>query len=122
MRTISLLSALIIFIISCGDNIFLKNQTRPGGYAMGERIELRFSSTRVENPPDSLDVVVIEEKTKFRYEARAGLRGCEQTCEYAMTWDGRKPDASWPSGGRYRVYASWNEKVYSDTVQFGLAD
>jgi hypothetical protein len=108
--------------LSCVDRAFLKNQTRPGGYAMGEKIDLRFISNRVNNPPDSIAVFVLENNTKFLYSTWAARTDCDSACHYSVAWDGRKPDGRWPAGGRYQVYAKLSEELYSDTVTFGLAD
>jgi hypothetical protein len=122
---VSSLAAILLLAaiaLSCASRPFLKNQTRPGGYAMGEKVELRFLTNRVENPPDSIAVFVLENNTKFQYSIWAGRERCDSTCQYGIAWDGRKPDGSWPAGGRYLVYAKLNDEIFSDTVQFGLAD
>jgi hypothetical protein len=116
-----MLAGLLIFI-SCANRTFFKNQTRPGGYAMGEKVEFRFLTNHVENPPDSVAVFVLENNTKFLYSVWAAREQCDSICQYDVIWDGRKPDGSWPAGGRYLVYAKLSDEIFSDTVQFGLAD
>jgi len=113
---------LALALLSCANRLALKNQTRPGGYAMGEKIELRFSTNVVENPPDSIPVFLLEINTKFQYSIRAARTECDSVCLYDAVWDGRKPDGSWPVGGRYQVYAKLSDEIVSDTVQFGLGD
>lgn len=122
MRYFAVIIAVAI-MVSCGDKAFLKNQTTPGGYALGEKVELRFATDRTENAPDSIMAYVIEKKTDFRYSLGVGKVGCDKVCEYRGIWDGRKPDGRWPAGGRYQVYAVMEDgNVYSDTVQIGLGD
>jgi hypothetical protein len=118
---------LIIFsglIAGCQGRTFIKNQTHPGGYAIGEKIELRFAANKSEYPPDSVAVFVLEKKSDYRYAIWAKLVGCDDVCEYKVIWDGRKDDGSWPMGGRYLVYGSIDADtpVYSDTIQIGLGD
>jgi hypothetical protein len=115
---------LLSLLGSCGNKVFLKNQTKPGGYAMGEKVQLRFASDKIKNQPDSIEVFVIEKKTGYRYSVWAQKAGCDDACEYKAIWDGRKPDGSWPSGGRYFVFGSLNgdPDIPSDTVEIGLGD
>ncbi len=121
-----LLPAILLLSLSasCREKYEITNNTRPGGYALGERISLKFSLSGNDDFPDSLSVHVLEKKTGYTYLARA-LRGeCDDVCHYECIWDGRKPDGSWPAGGRYLVcaFAELNGMVYSDTVLIGLAD
>jgi hypothetical protein len=108
--------------VACDEKMYLKNQTRPGGYALGEKIRLSFETASMEIPPDSIAVFVFETKTKYKYAIKAGLKECNSICEYAVIWDGRKPDGGWPLGGRYLVFAGLGDEIYSDTVEIGLAD
>jgi hypothetical protein len=123
MKSITFL-ILISLLGSCGNKAFLKNQTKPGGYALGEKVPLRFATDKIKNPPDSIKVYISEKKTSYRYSVWAQKVGCDNTCEYKAIWDGRKPDGSWPSGGRYFVYGSLrgNPDTPSDTVEIGLGD
>lgn len=120
------LSALIIAfsILACDKDATLSNDTRPGGYAMGEKVSLNFSLPELNNPPAFIAVSVLEKKTNFIYSLRARLESRENVCRYACIWDGRKPDGRWPEGGPYLIYATAELKqtVYSDTVEIGLAD
>ena len=111
-------------LVSCRGKHEMTNNTRPGGYALGERISLRFSLTGNGGFPDSISVHILEKKTGYTYLARALQGKCNDICRYECIWDGRKPDGSWPAGGRYLVYAfaELNGMVYSDTVLIGLAD
>ncbi len=118
--TISILATMLT--LSCADRKFLKNQTRSAGYAMGENVELKFATNRAANPPDSIAVFVLENKSKYQYSTWATLTGCYSVCLYSVIWDGRKIDGNWPAGGRYLVFAKLGEDIFSDTVQFGLAD
>ncbi len=122
----SALSTLIIAfsILACDRDPTLSNDTRPGGYAMGEKVSLEFSLPELNNPPPSIEISVLEKKTSFIYSLRAKLENRENACRYACIWDGRKPDGRWPEGGPYLVYATAELKqtVYSDTVEIGLAD
>lgn len=120
------LSALIIAfsIFACDKDPTLSNDTRPGGYAMGEKVSLKFSLPELDNAPSSIEVSVLEKKTNFIYSLRAKLENRENACRYVCIWDGRKPDGRWPEGGRYLVHATveFKQTVYSDTVEIGLAD
>jgi len=111
-------------LLTCRQETTLHNQTRAGGYAMGENILLRFALSGIDNPPDSIDVSIWEKKTDYIYFLRAELDSCDTLCGYSLLWDGRKPDGRWPAGGRYLVYAKAELKhiVYSDTVAIGMAD
>ncbi len=122
MRIIAVIFLAIMPMISCSGRAFLKNQTRPGGYALGEKVELKFLTNRVDPPPDSIAVFVLENNTKFEYSAWAARGACDSTCQYSVFWDGRKPDGRWPAGGRYLIYAKLSDDIYSDTVQIGLTD
>jgi len=109
---------------ACENRPNLINNTRPGGYAMGENVPLRFSLTRIKNPPDSIEAQVIEKKTGYIYAIWADRGDCDDTCRYSCIWDGRKLDGRWPSGGHYLVYAiaEIEPAIFSDTVEIGLAD
>ncbi len=111
-------------LVSCRGKHEMANDTRPGGYAMGERISLEFSLSGNDGFPDSISVQILEKKTGYTYLARAMRGKCNDICRYEYSWDGRKPDGSWPAGGRYLVYAfaDLNGMVYSDTVLIGLGD
>jgi hypothetical protein len=124
MKKIAVILTLCGLLTGCQGREFIKNQTRATGYAIGEKIELRFVSSKSETPPDSIAVFVLEKKSDYRYETWAPLQGCGDVCEYKVVWDGRKDNGSWPMGGRYLVYASFDADtpVYSDTVQIGLGD
>lgn len=124
MKYMLLLISLMAIVYSCENGHRLSNTTRPGGYAMGERIVLQFSLPKSGDPPDSIDVEVLERKTGYTYSLQAGLEDCPTVCRYVCVWDGRKPDGQWPAGGPYLVYATAKLKrtVYSDTVEIGLAD
>jgi hypothetical protein len=124
MKKIVVILTLCGLFSGCQGRAFIKNQTRAAGYAIGEKIELRFASNKSQVPPDSIAVFVLEKKSDYRYETWASLQGCDDVCEYKAVWDGRKDDGSWPMGGRYLVYASFDSEtpVYSDTVQIGLGD
>ncbi len=121
-----LLPAILLLSLSfsCREKHEMTNDTRPGGYALGEKISLKFSLSGNDDFPDSISVHILEKKTGYTYLARAGRGECDIICNYESVWDGRKPDGSWPAGGRYLVYASAeiNGMVYSDTVLIGLAD
>lgn len=117
----------IIFILSvllsCKDQPVVSNLTRPGGYAMGESVTLSFAVSGMKAKPDSLEVKIFEKKTGYLYDASADPEDCGGCGRYECLWDGRKPDGSWPAGGRYWVYAVIPEsKVVSDTVEIGLTD
>jgi hypothetical protein len=122
MRKMVALMSSILIVLACANRAFLKNQTRPGGYAMGEKVELRFLTNSVGHAPDSIAVFVLENNTKYQYSIWAARQECDSVCRYGIIWDGRKPDGSWPAGGRYLVYAKLSERIFSDTVQIGLAD
>jgi hypothetical protein len=124
MKPLVVAIVLLSFSVSCRGKYEMKNDTRPGGYALGERISLKFSLSGIGEFPDSISVRVLERKTGYTYLARAGRGECNDICRYECIWDGRKPDGSWPAGGRYLVYAfaDANGTVYSDTVLVGLAD
>jgi len=123
MKNLTLVFSVFILSLSCENKLALTNNTRAGGYALGERVALRFSLSKTEQPPDSIDVSILERKTGYSYSFKAGLDNCDTLCGYSAVWDGRKPDGRWPSGGPYLVYASTqNHTVYSDTVEIGLAD
>jgi hypothetical protein len=121
-----LLMAILVpgLLISCRGKYEMTNDTRPGGYALGERISLEFSLSGGDDFPDSISVYILEKKTGYTYLARALQGECNDICRYECIWDGRKPDGSWPAGGRYLVYAlaDLNGMVYSDTVLIGLGD
>jgi hypothetical protein len=121
IRTIATI-LLILICASCRERLYIKNLTRPGGFAMGEEVQLMFETKATRTNPDSLPVFVLEIKTKYRYTAWALKGNCDKTCIYKVSWDGRKPDGSWPAGGRYLTYAIHDNGIYSDTVEFGLAD
>ncbi len=122
----SLLLAILVLSLSasCTEEYEMTNDTRPGGYALGERISLEFSLSGNDDFPDSISVRILEKKTGYAYLARARRGECNDICHYEYVWDGRKPDDSWPAGGRYLVYAfvKIDGMVYSDTVLIGLAD
>lgn len=125
MRYFSLALALLIISISlsCEDEPIITNLTRPGGYALGENVKLAFSITGKGDAPDSLKVMVFEKKTEYTYDLFATPIDSVSGNLYECRWDGRKPDGSWPAGGRYWVYAIIpDEKVVSDTVEIGLTD
>ena len=124
MKPLLLAILLLGLSISCRGKYEMTNNTRPGGYALGERISLKFSLSGNDDFPDSISVHVLERKTGYTYLTWARRGECNDTCRYACIWDGRKPDGSWPAGGRYLVYGivEQNGMVYSDTVQIGLAD
>ena len=124
MKPLFLAILLLGLSISCRGKYEISNDTRPGGYALGERISLKFSLSGNDDFPDSISVHILERKTGYTYLARAGRGECDDICHYECIWDGRKPDGSWPAGGRYLVYgiAELNGTVYSDTVLIGLAD
>ena len=124
MKSLLFIILLFGFQVSCRGKHEMTNDTRPGGYALGERISLRFSLFGNDGFPDSISVRILEKKTGYTYLARALQGECNDICRYEYIWDGRKPDGSWPAGGRYLVYASadLNGMIYSDTVLIGLAD
>jgi hypothetical protein len=122
MKYAILTLSILILLAACNDEFALKNMTRPGGYAMGEQVQLKFELENSKGAPDSIDVFVLESKTKYEYALRAGRGNCNGSCEYDVIWDGRKTDGSWPAGGRYQVFAGIGERAFSDTVQIGLGD
>jgi len=124
MKPLLLAILLLGFSASCREKYEISNDTRPGGYALGERISLKFSLSGNEDFPDSISVHILEKKTGYTYLAWARLGKCNDICHYGCIWDGRKPDGSWPAGGRYLVHATaeLNGTVHSDTVSIGLAD
>ena len=110
-------------LISCKDHPAVSNLTRPGGYAMGDSVRLSFSLSGMKTAPDSLEIRIFEKKTEYLYETFAKPADTENGDRYECFWDGRKPDGSWPAGGRYWVYAIIPESnVVSDTVEIGLTD
>ncbi|UCE67577.1 MAG: hypothetical protein JSU85_06080 [Candidatus Zixiibacteriota bacterium] len=109
--------------LSCKDQPAVSNLTRPGGYAMGDSVRLGFSLSGMDAAPDSLEVMIFEKKTGYLYETFAKPTDLKSKDRYECFWNGRKPDGSWPAGGRYRVYAIIAESnVVSDTVEIGLTD
>lgn len=124
MRYLLFSIAFVVSIFACKKDPVLSNDTRPGGYAMGEKIRLDFSLATTSPVSDSIDVSVWEKKTGYIYALRAGLGNVNKTGKYSCYWDGRKPDGRWPEGGHYLVYATIdiNQTIYSDTVEIGLAD
>jgi hypothetical protein len=121
--SISTLLSLLI-MVGCQENHRLKNETRAAGYAMGEKIDLRFSLSGFSQPPDSIKVRIVEKKTGYEYSDWALKDSCDTACIYTCVWDGRKPDGRWPAGGRYLVYAMTDleKPSFSDTVTIGLGD
>jgi hypothetical protein len=123
MKKKVLLIGLFLLFASCQNREFFKNQTRPGGYAMGENITLKFSTNDFKANPDSIAVFVLEKKTGYRYSLWATRAECTDVCLYETAWNGLKPDGSWPDGGTYFIYAVIdNDGIYSDTIQVGLGD
>ena len=124
MRYRLLFIAIVVSIFACQKIPVLTNDTRPGGYAMGENVRLEFSLATANSVSDSIDVSVWEKKTGYTYILRAGLETIDKTSRYSCYWDGRKPDGRWPRGGTYLVYATieLGQTVYSDTIEIGLAD
>jgi hypothetical protein len=110
--------------ISCNEQIFLRNETKPVGYAMGENVELTFASNAPKGDADSVEVFVLETKTRYLHDLWAKRAGCDSVCQYSTFWNGRKPDGSWPVGGVYLVFAKLNDRqtIFSDTVKIGLGD
>lgn len=123
MKKIVALLLLPLFI-SCNEQIFLRNETKPVGYAMGENVELTFTSNAPKGDADSVEVFVLETKTRYMHDLWAKRAGCDSVCQYSTFWNGRKPDGSWPVGGVYLVYAKLNDQqtIFSDTVKIGLGD
>ena len=124
MKNLAFAISLLALLVSCKDDPKINNLTRPGGYAMGSAVELKFEVSGIKKIPDSLKVKVFEKKTAFVYEAFAYKINLKDHNEFSYLWDGRKPDGSWPSGGVYRVYALMgeNNSIVSDTVEIGLTD
>jgi hypothetical protein len=117
-----LISSAVIF--ACRTTPVLKNETRPGAYALGERVALKFSLIGVKDPPDSIRASIIEMKTRYVYDLKLGVADTANGFAYELIWDGRKPDGRWPAGGRYLIYAMTEADggTYSDTVRIGMAD
>ncbi len=115
---------LVLLVSGCEYRFVLINRTRAAGYAMGEKINLQFLFVPSKISPDSIAVNVLERKSGFIYKLWAKRGECQDTCRYEIVWDGRKSDGSWPSGGRYEIFASAlvHRIIYSDTVEIGLAD
>jgi hypothetical protein len=111
-------------IIACRATPVLKNETRSGGYALGEKVTLRFTLSGVEIPPDTIHTQIIEMKTRYVYHLKLGAADRRSAGVYEGVWDGRKPDGRWSAGGRYLIYgvAEADRRTYSDTVQIGMAD
>ena len=123
MRKISAIMIFAFFIISCEGSTSIKNQTRAGGYALGENVQLIFTISGKPVEQDSLAVSVFEKKTGYTYNMFAGRVDQESGERFEYSWNGRKPDGSWPEGGRYWVYAQIPEtNTVSDTVEIGLTD
>ncbi len=120
MKTAAAVIVILVSSLSCGGSARIVNMTRPGGYALGERIQLIFAIENSNRAPDSIRVNVMEQKNKYVYEIWAP----KDADRYSVAWDGRKPDGSWPAGGRYLVYAfiDSGKIARSDTVEFGLTD
>ena len=123
MRKLLLLCILLTALISCA-SLHIKNETRRQGYAKGENILLTFTINQTKNPADSIRVFVMEEKSGYTYPLWAARTNCDKICNYAVTWNSRKPDGEWPMGGRYKVFAMIDKPkpVISDTVEIGLGD
>lgn len=123
MRKIILFPLLLLTLVVCKDQPVISNLTRPGGYAMGESVMLSFAVSGIKTKPDSLEVKIFEKKTGYLYDDIANAEDCDHCNRYHCLWDGRKPDGSWPAGGRYWVYAIVPEyDAVSDTVEIGLTD
>lgn len=123
MNKILITVAGLIVLLSCKNQLAISNLTTPGGYAIGENVKLAFQVTGEKHLPDSLVVKVYEKSTGYIYSVSAQQDNCDNCGRYKYLWDGRKPDGSWPAGGRYWVYAVIPEaKAVSDTVEIGLAD
>jgi len=124
MKKLLILPLLPLVITSCTTKIKFTNNTRAGGYAMGENITLKFTFKPTEKAPDRILVNILETKTGSMYTLNVPKGKCGEVCEYTTKWQGKKPDGSWPAGGKYLVYAmiGASQLVYSDTVEFGLAD
>jgi hypothetical protein len=114
---------IFLSLFMCKDQPVISNLTRPGGYAMGDSVRFSFSVTGLKSSPDSLVVKVFEKKTGYLYHDIANPEDCDDCGRYECHWDGRKPDGSWPAGGRYWVFAIIPEyNAVSDTVEIGLTD
>ena len=122
MKRFAFIAVIISVLASCDEQVVLKNTTAPRGYAMGEFVNLSFSTAMTGDAPDSIETVVIEKNTGYRYRLWARRSERQDSSEYNIAWDGRKADGSWPSGGRYFVFGSLRNSVFSDTVQIGLGD
>jgi len=116
---------LILFVaLSCQTEYTIENKTKATGFALGDPVKLRFVINSTANLPDSIQLEILEAKTKYVYKEFAIKSECDTSCLYIKNWDGRKPDGSWPMPGRYYVSArlDFDPVVYSDTVEFGLVD
>jgi len=124
LRKILSVVILAVIALGCGSEYQLKNRTRPMGYALGSDVKLSFTLNTNNNAPDSIAIEILETKTKYKYSEFGQLSTFNDSCVYICEWDGRKPDGSWPTGGRYYVsaYVDINGLVYSDTVEIGLTD
>jgi hypothetical protein len=124
IRKLFAIAVLFSVLVSCKELPVLKNQTEPVGYALGEKVGFSFAASNIKNPPDSIAVFVLEKKSGYEYLLWAKKADSNEICRYSTLWDGRKPDGSWPMGGRYLVHARLSEQegVYSDTIQIGLGD
>jgi len=123
MRYFIPLLLILSISLSCEDQPVVSNLTRPGGYAMGDSVKLAFSISGTDAVPDSLKVMVFEKKTGYLYETFAKPADLKSENRHECFWNGRKPDGSWPAGGRYWVSATIPESnVVSDTVEIGLTD
>jgi hypothetical protein len=94
------------------------------GYALGSDIKISFILNSDKNVPDSINVEILEAKSKYIYSEVAQLYFSDDSTVYICDWNGRKPDGSWPVGGRYYISANidLNGLVCSDTVEIGLTD
>jgi len=123
MRYFFPLLLILSISLTCQDRPVVSNLTSPGGYAMGDSVKLAFSVSGIVAVPDSLEVMIFEKKTGYLYETFARPADLKSENPYECFWNGRKPDGSWPAGGRYWVYAIIPESnVVSDTVEIGLTD
>ena len=124
MKKVFIFVALFMFIFGCASEYKLKNNTKPMGYAMGSDVKLSFVLDTDKNVPDSIGVRVLESKSRYVYTDYARLAVTDDSSVYVCEWNGRKPDGSWPIGGRYYVSASVQieNTIYSDTVEIGLTD
>jgi hypothetical protein len=105
MTRILLLLMAATILLSCSVKLKFSNTTRPGGYAMGENVTLKFSISPANKAPDRILVNILETKTGSMYTLQVDKGRCGDACEYATKWQGRKPDGSWPVGGKYLVFA-----------------